>query len=558
MDKTASGITRCLLTICLLAFAPAWLVADGQTDKVDALFAQWDNTNSPGCALAVVRDGKIVYERGYGMANLELGIPITPQSVFYIGSVSKQFVAASIGLLVQGNELSLDDDIRKYIPEMPDYGTPITIRNLIHHTSGERDYLTLLGIAGVDFGTYHEEDVLRLITRQKELNFRPGEEFLYSNSGYFLLSVIVHRASGKTLREFADENIFKPLGMAHSRFHDDYRELIRNRATGYSPAAGGTFHNFISTFDNVGSGGLFTSVEDLFLWDQNFSHHKVGGKALHDLMHTRGRLATGKELDYAFALTIGEYKGLKVVEHGGALGGYRSALTRFPDQNFSVIILSNLSSFDPSGKAYEVADVYLADSFKTEEPPGERPRAETISLPEDKLKDKTGDYVDRKTGSSYSVRLREGRLEFSGSGQRLTLGAVSENVFVATGIQEAIEMEFESQGKDGPRLLRITQEGTPQLTFESYTRANPTPEDLKEYEGEYHSEELEATFHVSLRKGRLHFTHRTAPPNALVPLAKDIFSLGNMRIVFGRDQSGRIASFIVNAGRVQNLRFLKK
>ena len=558
MKKITLTKLNCILLISFLVLSSIWLSADEKTNKVDALFAQWDNKDSPGCALAIVQNGEIIYKRGYGMANLELEVPISPQSVFYIGSVSKQFVSASIALLALQNKLSLDDDIRKHIPEMPDYGTPITIRNLIHHTSGERDYLTLLGIAGVDFGSYHEQDVLDLICRQKELNFKPGEEYLYSNSGYLLLSVIVHRASGKTLREFADENIFKPLGMIHSHFHDDYRQLIKNRATGYLAAGKENYLNFISTFDNVGSGGLFTSVEDLFLWDQNFYHHKVGGQEMFDLMHTRGTLNSGEKIDYAFALDIGEYKSLRVVEHGGALGGYRSTLTRFPDQKFSVIILSNLSSFNPSGLAFQVADIYLADSFQEAQSKTGTPPIETIELPAEKLKDKVGSYINKKSGSSYSIRIRDNQLEFFGQGQRLTLGAIDENTFFVTGIQTSIRMEFEKQGEEKPTLLHITQKSTPVRTYEFYERARPTPEELEEYTGDYTSDELEATFNLSLRKNRLYFTHRNAPAAAFVSLSKDIFSVGNMRIIFSRDDSGQITSFIVNAGRVQNLKFMKK
>lgn len=558
MKRATLTKLHCLLLIFLFVFSFNGISADEKTDRVDALFAQWDSKDSPGCALAIVQNGEVIYKRGYGMANLELGVPITSDSVFYIGSVSKQFVSASIALLALQNKLSLDDDIRKYIPEMADYGTPITIRNLIHHTSGERDYLTLLGIAGVDFGTYHEQDVLDLICRQKELNFKPGEEHLYSNSGYFLLSIIVHRASGKTLREFAEENIFKPLGMVHSRFHDDYRQLIKNRATGYLSAGKETYYNFISTFDNVGSGGLFTSVEDLFLWDQNFYHHKVGGQKLHDLMHTQGTLNSGEILDYAFALDIGEYKGLRVVEHGGALGGYRSALTRFPEQNFSVIILSNLSSFNPSGLAYQVAEIYLADLFQEAQSEAVAPQVGTVDLPEDILKEKVGSYINKTSGSSYSIRIRDNQLEFFGQGQRLILGAMDENTFIVTGVQASIKMEFEKQGEGKPILLHITQKGTPLRTYESYERASPAPEELEEYTGDYSSDELETTFKLSLQKNRLYFTHRTAPSVPLVPIYKDIFSVGNMRIIFSRNPSGKITSFFVNAGRVQNLRFKKE
>jgi CubicO group peptidase (beta-lactamase class C family) len=363
--------------------------------------------------LAVIKDGKMAYTKGYGMANLELGVPISPDSVFYIGSVSKQFVAMCIALLVDRGVVSLDDDIRKYIPEMPDYGTPVTIRHLIHHTGGVRDYLELESIAGIPFGFYHEQDVIDLISRQKELNFKPGEEHTYSNSGYFLLSVIVERASGKSLREFADANIFKPLEMKNSRFHDDYEELIKNRAAGYYDGGKGTYRNFISTFDCVGSGGLFTSVEDLYLWDQNFTHHKVGGKDAMEIMHTLGTLNNGEKLEYAFGLVIAEYRGLKIVEHGGSLGGYRAELLRFPEQRFSVIILSNLSSVVPGRLARQVADLYLEKNFKAEKPKPKRRKVEkpaAAQIPEKTLMEYTGDYHSEEVHTGFQILFEEGKL----------------------------------------------------------------------------------------------------------------------------------------------------
>ncbi|MGB8953248.1 MAG: serine hydrolase domain-containing protein [Candidatus Aminicenantales bacterium] len=401
--------------------------ADQNTEKVDALFKAWDTKDSPGCALAIIQDGKIIYKKGYGMANLEHNIPITPSSVFYIGSTSKQFVAMCIVLLARDGKLSLDDDIRKYVPEMPDYGTPVTIRNLIHHTSGIRDYLELVGIiAGMSeermdemIGIYHQPDALELITRQKELNFTPGEKFLYSNSCYLLLAEIIKRTSGKTLREYAHENIFEPLGMTNSHFHDDYAEPIKDRASGYYPAKGGKFRLFMSTFDCVGSGGLFTSVEDLFLWDQNFYHHKVGGKELIDQIHTRGHLSNGEEIDYAFALMIGDYKGLKTVRHGGALGGYRAELLRFPEQRFSVICLSNLSSFNPSGMCDKVADIYLADQWKVEKPKEKPPQKVSVNpdVYDDyegqyQLEDFAGDFYSEELGVTFSLAVKEGKLYF--------------------------------------------------------------------------------------------------------------------------------------------------
>jgi CubicO group peptidase (beta-lactamase class C family) len=405
--------------------------------RVDRLFSRWDRDDSPGCALAVVEDGQIVYKKGYGMANLELGVPVSPASVFYIGSVSKQFVAMCIALLADREVISMDDDIRKYVPEMPDYGVPVTIRHLIHHTGGIRDYLELEAIARIPFGFYHEQDVIGLISRQRELNFVPGEEHTYSNSGYFMLGVIVERASGQSLREFAHENIFEPLGMKNSRFHDDFQELIPDRAAGYFDAGKGSFRNFISTFDCVGSGGLFTSVEDLFLWDQNFTHHKVGGKDVMALLHTQGVLNSGEKLEYAFGLQIDDYRGLKIVEHGGSLGGYRAELLRFPEQRFSVIILSNLSSVVPNRLARQVADLYLVEDFKEEKPKPKRRAVEkpaTFHISEKTLLEFPGQFHSEEIQTDFQILIEDGKLCLRRDlGPNLPMQAAGEDLFKVQG-----------------------------------------------------------------------------------------------------------------------------
>lgn len=236
--------------------------------RVDKLFAQFDRKDSPGCALAVVRDGRVIYQRGYGMADLEHDVPLTPQSVLYIGSTAKQFAAASVALLAQQGKLSLDDNVRKYVPELPDYQPPVTLRHLLHHTSGVRDGWALLQLAGRSADeVLNLDDIVALAARQKSLNFKPGEEHLYSNTGYWLLAVVVARASGKSLREFADAEFFKPLGMTHTVFNDDHTRLIKGRAYGYAPVRAGGFRLSIVNNDLVGAGGLWTSVEDLLLWD---------------------------------------------------------------------------------------------------------------------------------------------------------------------------------------------------------------------------------------------------------------------------------------------------
>jgi CubicO group peptidase (beta-lactamase class C family) len=552
-QKTRTRFT--LVFFCALIVVCS-VFADDKTDRVDKIFANWDKLDSPGCALAIVKDGEIIYKRGYGMANLENNVPITPKSVFYIGSVSKQFVTMCVALLNQKGKLSLDDNIRKYIPELPDYGTPITIRHLIHHTSGIRDYLTLEDIAGIPFGFYHEEDVLELITRQKELNFKPGDEYLYSNSGYFLLSAIVHRASEKTLRQYAKEKIFKPLGMKNSRFHDNYEELIKNRASGYLAQGGGQYKNFISTFDCVGSGGLFTSVEDLYLWDQNFYHHKVGGKEVYDLMHTVGTLNNGIKLDYAFALNISSYKGLKTVGHGGSLGGYKSAHIRFPEYNFSVICLSNLSSFEPTPLSYRVAEVYLSDFFTEEKEEAEK--FKTVSLPIKALKSKTGSYIRFESGEKIRIILKEEKLFITLQNKDYRLAPLSDLEFIVENISPRYNIRFERQKFDMPLFLHVYEVGKRPRTFVASDVEAPSDKELSEYQGKYYSNELQVTFETKLWKDKLHLIRKTASPRYLKPLYRDFFQAGNLRVRFMRNEKKEVTGFLLDAGRVKNLRFTKQ
>ncbi len=301
--------------------------------EVDRVFAAWDKPDSPGCALGIVRNGELVYQKGYGQANLEHDVPIRPSTVFYIASTSKQFTAASIALLAKQNKLSLDDDIRKHLPELPVYDGTVTIRYLIHHTSGIPDYLELLGLAGQRLDDVHsEEEILELLSRQRSLSFKPGDQFLYSNSGYFLLAVIVKRVSGKSLAQFAEEQIFQPLGMTHSRFHDSRTRLVKNRAQGYFSSKEGEFRNYLTQFDRVGDGGLMTTVEDLFRWDQAMEDGTLGGKEFAGSLLTQGQLNNGSALSYGFGLMIGQQGGLKTVSHGGSFIGFKSELLRIPER----------------------------------------------------------------------------------------------------------------------------------------------------------------------------------------------------------------------------------
>ena len=414
------GHQQCsILATLLLLFAPA-LFAGNSDEKsaaaVDEVFSDLTKSGSPGCALGVYRDGKMLYAKGYGLANIEESVQITPQSVFDIGSTSKQFTAASILLLEKQGKLSVSDDVRKYIPELPSYGQKITILNLLNHTSGLRDYLALMELAGINIDSVTTDaDALALIDRQKALNFTPGSEWLYSNTGFFLLSVIVQRASGKTLREFSTENIFAPLEMTHTLYRDNHAALISNRALAYDEREDKSGYTLnVSYFEQTGDGAVHTSVEDLLKWDENFYSPRVGGKEFLSEIQERGKLNDGKVLEYAKGLFIQDYRGLHTVSHGGAWGGYRAELLRFPDQHFSVACLCNVANAGPTRRAHQVADIYLGNLMKPKESKSKesenKERAE-ISIASDQLANYSGDYWSEELGVTYRLGMADGRIK---------------------------------------------------------------------------------------------------------------------------------------------------
>jgi CubicO group peptidase (beta-lactamase class C family) len=390
--------------------------SDTRAAKVDQLLKKWDRSDAPGCVVAVLKDGNRVYQYSGGAADVEFGVPLTLTTLFLVASVSKQFTAYAIMLLVFGGRLSLDDDVRKHLPELPDYGKTITVRHLIHHTSGVREYFPLLNFAGWrtdDVVT--EKDLFDLVCRQKGLNFEPGAEYSYCNTGYFLLGMIVKRVSGQSLKEFTTKEIFKPLGMNNTVVRDDYRQVIRNASESYSPNGGG-FNRVFLPHGLAGATNLFTTAEDLAIWDRNFYDPKIGGKSIIDAMHLKGKLTSGEEINYAAGLRIDKYRGLKTVEHTGAHGGFRTVITRFPEQHFTVIVLSNRSDFLTSNLARQIADIYLDNNFL--EPikkivPNAMAKGKGIAkiqLTADEMKELSGDFYSAELDLVYHVSVKEGKL----------------------------------------------------------------------------------------------------------------------------------------------------
>ena len=467
--------------------------------RVDEIFAQYDSTRSPGCSLSVLQGGETIYQRGYGMANLEYNLALTPRSVFRIASTSKQFTAASIALLAEQGKLDLDDDVRKYLPELREHEVPATIRQMLHHTSGIRDYLELMWLAGADDADHYEvEDAFEMIARQRVLNFEPNSEHLYSNAGYFLLSRVVERASGQTLREYARENIFQPLGMADTHFHDDHTEVVKNRADGYAPNDSGGFDISMTTLDMVGDGGVFTTVEDLARWDANFYDNRLGkgGTELIELLLTPGVLNNGEQLSYALGLGVGEYRGLPLVSHGGAFVGFRANLLRFPEERFSVICLCNLGTTSPSRLARQVADVYLADRFEEASPgaASEESSQPIVELPARDLERLTGIYFNEEDRRIARILLKEGQLFYSrGDGDGMPLETLSRNRLRVADRARKIEANF-SPENGPPEQMVVTFDGSDPDTYLAVEEADYSAEDLAAFEGTYYCYELDVRY----------------------------------------------------------------
>ena len=410
---------------------------------VDAVFAGWTSTATPGCAVGVARDGRTILTRAYGMSNLEYDVPITPTTIFEAGSVSKQFTAAAVVLLALDGTLSLEDPVRKYIPELPAYGDSITIRQMLNHTSGLRDWGTVAAAGGWPRGTrtYTHRHVLDIIARQRSLNYRPGDEYLYSNSNYNLAAMIVERVSGQSLSDFTRARIFQPLGMSNTSWRDEYRRIVKNRSTAYSGSANTGFRQEMP-FENVyGNSSLLTTVEDLIKWNQNFVNPVVGRPRLVAEMQTQGKLNNGRTLTYALGLVLDNWRGVPVVSHGGATAGYRAYLARYPEQRLDVALLCNSASVNPAAISNRVAEIFLGDKLQ---PAAKRAASgDTSRLARvaewnptaAELREFEGRYESDEAETWFSIAVEDGRLVRTDRyGQKANLTPSNKDAFAQGGV----------------------------------------------------------------------------------------------------------------------------
>lgn len=520
------------------------LLAQDSVARVDSAFSRF-GPKTPGCAVGVSRHGRTVLARAYGMANLEYEVPNSTETVFEAGSVAKQFTAAAVLLLAQQGKLSLDDQVRKHIPELPDYGAPLTIRHMIHHTSGLRDWGTIATVEGWPRGSrvHTHAHVLDIVKRQRALNFKPGAEYLYSNTGYNLLAIIVERVSGRSFSEFTRTEIFEPLGMTRTQWRDDYTRIVKGRATAYAPGSNGFRMNM--PFENVhGNGGLLTTVEDLLRWSANFDLARVGGPALVREQVRQARLTGGREIEYAAGLRVTRYRSLPEVNHSGSTAGYRAFLTRYPDQGLAVALLCNHAGAPVGALAHRVADVFLGSAAPAVPPP------KTIALAPTVLAARAGMYRNAVTGAPLRISVKEGKLVDEGGTEAIP---VSATVFQNENGDRAI---FEVAGDGRSSAMRLIQEDGDTLLFLRVEPHVPNAADLERLAGTYVSDEAPATLTLVHEHGKLFLRQAPSRSLELRPAYRDVFELPAGDVArFIRDEAGRVTEMSLFLGRVRDLRF---
>lgn len=518
------------------------------TQQIDAIFAAYDSTHTPGCALAIGKAGSILYERGYGMANFDYDIPIRPDSIFHVASVSKQFAAFAIHLLASEGKLSLDDDIRKYLPEMPEYPHTITIRHLVHHTSGLRDQWDVLTMAGWEYegDVISNRHVLNLARLQRGLNFKPGDEYLYSNAGYTLMAWIVERASGQTLRQFTHERAFQPLGMTRTHFHDDHNEIVPQRATGYDARKEGGYRISIPSFDTVGATSLFTTVQDLTRWAANYITRKVGSGAIETMLQPY-TLNNGQEIKYRGGILVDEYRGARRISHSGADAGYRSQFSVYPDHDLSIIVLCNFANAVPSALVEKVTDLLLKDVLN----PVENAKSEALEIAADKLAEFAGTYHQATTHEVREIALKGDQLVLSLWGD-LPLTPRSADRFQVGEYPIYIAFRRDANGQIIGHATEPSEQAHPY--FERAEAPAHSAETLSAYVGRYASDELMTFYDVVLDGEKLILRHLRHADAALKPTVRDAFKAEDYaEVVFGRNASGEVQTLTFYTARVRGI-----
>lgn len=542
-----------------LVLMPAVARAQDQTlaQKLDEVFAPWNKSDAPGGVVGVVKDGKLIYSRGFGLANMEHGVTMTDESVIDIGSISKQFTAMCILLLEEEGKLSLDDEPQLYVPELPRFEQKMTIRQLLTHTSGLRDYFTLFLLAGWDFkGYFSNRQALDLISRQQDLNFEPGTSWNYCNTGYFLLSQIVERVSGKTLEQYAHERIFTPLGMTHTFFDDDNTRVIRNRAYSYRAGAEGAWHSTTSPLEVVGDGALHTTIGDMVKWNANFTNNQLGKKrpTLIERMLETYKIGD-RDTKYAAGLFVDELYGVKRVQHGGDWLGYNAQYSRFPEHNVAIFTFGNDGTQLGKSLNVEATKIVLGEHMKLpEEKPDATGEVELTKAQKDAV---VGNWmITGVAPAKIFVDETDGKLKIQVQGQpAFELFARSDtNLFL-----KVVEATFKFSKDGSGKISRgVLEQGGMVFQLTRLSDFTPTDEMKQRIVGSYYSPELNAIYRVELQDGKLMmFGPDGGEPAEMNMESEKKLTLGMITMNLHYTDSGEIDGATIDAGRVMKLRMQK-
>lgn len=544
-----------LILLGFYSFSFSQTINDSIKKKIDELFVKWDNSSSPGCAIGIVRNDSLIYAKGYGMANLENNIPITPETKFYMASVSKQFTGYCIVLLARQGKVKLDEDVHTYLPWVPDFRDKITVRNLLNHTSGLRDDIDLSLICGLGGdGMLTQSLALNIIKRQRYLNFKPGKQYQYSNSNFVLLAEIVKSVSGQSFKSFADSAIFKPLGMNHTLFLDDYTHLIQNRASSYSKVDSTLFANNFQNVYTLGDGGLFSNITDMKKWVVNFYSPKVGDSEDIEQLTQKGILNDGKENSYALGIRVNTYKGWKRYTHTGSLAGYRNYIAIYPDLKIGIIIFSNLDNPTPRDMVSKLTDLFIKDTSTTKQAIVEGNVA--VFTDTDNLKKICGNYLSNN-GVKFNFVIRNQKLYWEANANSILLLKKSHNTFLNSQ-DSSVRFVFSDIDTKKKLVTQYLPDNVRLLT--KYTIDNSqTEQELMSYTGLYNSPELDCIYGITLKGRQLILTSSKYEDSELKYLGKDeLFhknGLGHLQII--RNKQSKVIGFEIDNGSIMHLRFSK-
>jgi len=534
-------------------------INDSLKHKIDLLFTKWDTPFSPGCAIAVVRNDSIIYSKGYGMANLEYSIPNEPKTIFHVASVSKQFTAWAIIRLAEEGKISLDDDIRKYLIWFPDLKEKISIRNLLNHTSGIRDQWQLLALAGTESeDLVTQQHIIKILSKQQGLNFKPGDKYMYSNSGYSLLAEIVKAVTGQTLRQFSDSTIFKPLGMYDSHIHDECTEIVKGRSYSYDRIGSSHFTNSILSYSNSGATGLFTNVIDMSKWVMNFYTPQIGSQKDIDTLTKNAILNNGREIPYAAGLVTELFKGWQQYSHSGGDAGYRSYISVIPDIKMGFIIFSNLADFNPEEKANEIKNILVRDkSLQTNTRTTIRRDSVAAQIRDiSKIKIYAGYYIG-EDGLPISFEIVRGKFYYHIYEQSNFLIEESKDVFSIPQTPD-VSFAFSIDGKD--TILNVKSKLQEYRLIKYNANTVQTNNYLNKYTGTYYCPELDCTYNIEIKDHSLMLTNAKYSDTKITLIGSEHLMTNNWwisHLMVIRDKNNNVTGFEINCHRIMHLRFNK-